>query len=69
MSNHSEKRKKASVVQVAKAVFWSFFGVRKEKDHDADALHITPLQAIIGGLIGTALFVLALLFIVHQVTR
>lgn len=69
MNNHSEKRKKASALRVAKAVFWSFFGVRKGKDHDADALHITPLQAIVGGLIGTALFVLILLFIVHQVTR
>lgn len=69
MSNHSGKRKKASAIQVAKAVFWSFFGVRKEKDHDADALRITPLQAIIGGLVGTALFVLTLLFIVHLVTR
>lgn len=43
--------------------------MRKGKDHDADALHITPFQVIVSGLIGTALFVLVLLFIVHQVTH
>jgi len=60
--------KKASVIRVAKAVFWSFFGVRKGREHDTDAVTITPLQAIIGGLIGTALFVLTLLLIVRQIT-
>jgi len=60
--------KKANALRVARAVFWSFFGVRKGRDHDTDAVTITPLQAIIGGLIGTALFVLTLLLIVKQIT-
>ncbi|HMJ50406.1 MAG TPA: DUF2970 domain-containing protein [Burkholderiales bacterium] len=55
-------------MQAAKAVFWAFFGVRKGADHDADAVSITPLQAIVAGLIGAALFVLCLVLLVHFIT-
>jgi hypothetical protein len=56
-------------LQVARAVFWSFFGVRRSSDHDADAVSLTPLQVIVAGLIGAALFVAGLILIVHLVTR
>ena len=62
-------RRKAGPLQVAAAVFWSFFGIRKNKKWQEDASSITPVQAIIGGLIGALIFVLTLLFIVHLVTR
>jgi Protein of unknown function (DUF2970) len=62
-------RRKASPLQVAAAVFWSFFGIRKHKKWQEDAGSITPVQAIIGGLVGALIFVLTLLFIVHLVTR
>lgn len=55
--------KKAGPLQVAAAVFWSFFGVRRHKDWQEDAASITPVQAIIGGLIG------AIILIVRLVTR
>lgn len=61
--------RKASPLQVARAVFWSFFGVRRSSDHDADAVSLTPLQVIVAGLIGAALFVAGLILIVHLVTR
>jgi len=61
--------KKAGPLQIALAVFWSFFGVRKHKNWQEDAATITPVQAIIGGLIGAAFFVFLLLFIVKLVTR
>ena len=47
------------------AVFWSFFGVRKRRDYDADAQSLTPAQIIIAGLIGGAVFVLTLLLLVY----
>ena len=47
------------------AVFWSFFGVRKRRDYDADAQSLTPAQIIIAGLIGGAVFVMALLLLVY----
>jgi hypothetical protein len=59
---------KAGPLQVALAVFWSFFGVRKKKKWQEDAARITPLQAIIGGLIGALIFIFALLLIVRMVT-
>ncbi len=55
-------------MQAAKAMFWAFFGVRKGKDHDADAVSITSLQVIVAGLIGAALFVLCLVLLVNFVT-
>ncbi|MDP1643907.1 MAG: DUF2970 domain-containing protein [Thiobacillus sp.] len=47
------------------AVFWSFFGVRKRRDYDADAQSLTPAQVIIAGLIGGLVFVLTLLLLVY----
>jgi hypothetical protein len=62
-------RKKAGAWQVAKAVLWSFLGVRKSRDHDRDAVSITPLQVIVAGIIGAALLVLCLIMVVRMVTR
>jgi hypothetical protein len=60
--------RKASFAEVAKAVFWSFFGVRKKKDYASDSASISPVQIIIAGLIGAALFVLTLVMVVKLVT-
>lgn len=63
----AEGRPRAGMFQVAKAVFWSFCGVRKGKDLAADFRSITPLQVIVMGVVGAACFVATLLFIVRQV--
>jgi hypothetical protein len=55
--------------QAAKAVFWSFFGVRKKTHYEQDAVHLTPVQVIVFGLIGAALFVLTLLGVVWLVAN
>ena len=60
--------RKASFAQVAEAVFWSFFGVRKSKDYESDSVSINPVQVIAAGLIGAALFVLTLIMVVKLVT-
>jgi Protein of unknown function (DUF2970) len=62
-------RRKAGPLSVAKAVFWSFLGIRKSKDHDRDAVTLTPVQVIVAGIIGAALFVFCLIMIVRLVTR
>lgn len=51
-----------------KAVFWSFFGVRKREDYDADASALRPHQVIVAGLIVALGLVLALLGLVEWVT-
>jgi amino acid transporter len=58
--------KKSSFVRLVSAVLWSFFGVRKRRDLEADAA-LNPLHLIVAGLIGAALFVIVLLVIVHLV--
>ena len=55
---------RASPLTVAKAVFWSFQGIRRRKDLEADALHLTPVQLIVAGLIGAALLVTSLILLV-----
>lgn len=52
-----------------KAVFWSFLGVRKRADYNADAERLKPQHVIAAGLVGAALFVLMLFGIVKFVTR
>ena len=58
-----------SNLKAALAVFWSFFGVRKRRDYDADAQNLTPAQVIIAGLIGAAVFVSTLLLLVYLVVQ
>jgi hypothetical protein len=57
--------KQASLLQVAKAVFWSFLGIRKRRDYETDSVELKPKQVIIAGLIGAALLVLSLLLLVR----
>ncbi len=52
-----------------KAVFWSFLGVRKRADYEADARGLKPQHVIAAGLVSAALFVLLLFAIVKVVTR
>jgi hypothetical protein len=60
-------RRKASFAATMKAVFWSFFGVRKKRDYEEDAAQLNPVHVIIAGLIGAALFIAILIFIVRMV--
>ena len=61
--------KPATLRQVAGAVFWSFFGVRKGRHMEEDTTTIKLHHVIIVGLLSGLVFVLALValvtFIVH----
>jgi hypothetical protein len=57
----------AGPLQIASAVFWSFFGVRKRRNLEEDATTIKPQHIIIAGIVGAALFVLALIAIVRVI--
>jgi hypothetical protein len=58
--------RKASFSATMKAVFWSFFGVRKRKDYEHDAANLNPVHVIVGALIGVAIFIGILLFVVRM---
>ena len=59
---------KATPLQVAKAVLWSFFGIRKRAEYEKDAVSLTPLQVIVAGIVGAIVFVLSLVALVHFIT-
>ncbi len=52
-----------------KAVFWSFFGVRKRDEYEKDTKRLTPQAVIAAGLVMAVVFVLVLFGIVKLVTR
>ena len=60
-------KKKASPAQVAKAVFWSFLGIRKRRDYETDSVELKPQQVIVAGLIGAAVLVGGLILLVRFV--
>jgi preprotein translocase subunit Sec61beta len=57
----------SSLGQTARAVFWSFFGVRKRADYESDVQQLDPRHVLVAGIIGAALFVLALVLLVNWV--
>lgn len=57
----------ASPWQTMRAVAWSFFGVRRSKDHAHDVATLNPVHVIIGGLIGAAVFVAVLVLLVDWI--
>lgn len=59
----------ATLGEVFKAVFWSFFGVRRGDAMRKDAVSIRPQQVIVVGVILAAVFVASLLVIVQIVLR
>ena len=59
--------RKGSFAQTPKAVAWSFFGVRKGKDHAQDVAKLNPVHVIVAGLIGAAVFVGVLVVLVRWV--
>jgi hypothetical protein len=65
----SGANRKSGVLQLFKAVAWSFFGVRKRADLEADAAQLNPLALIAAALIGAALFIGVLILVVHLVVR
>jgi hypothetical protein len=60
------KGSKGSFARTMKAVLWSFFGVRRRADHEADT-QLNPLHLIAAGLIAAAMFIAVLIAIVHAV--
>ena len=51
------------MLDVIKTVFFAFFGVRKRAAHEKETVRLTPVQIIIAGLIGAAIFVVSLVLL------
>ena len=59
--------RKGSFLQTARAVGWSFFGVRRSSGLAEDVQKLNPLHVVAAGLAGAALFVVALVLLVRWV--
>jgi hypothetical protein len=60
-------KRKLSFLATLKAVFWSFFGVRRKSDYEQDAAKLNPIYVIIAGVLGAIIFITILLLIVKNV--
>lgn len=61
--------RKGSFIGTLKAVAWSFFGVRKSRDHADDLARLNPVHLIVAGLLAGIGFVVALVFLVRWVVH
>jgi len=54
-------------LKLASAVLWSFFGIRKRSNAEADVANLSLLHVVIAGVTGAAMFVFFLLSLVHVI--
>lgn len=59
--------RRAGFLQTLSAVLWSFFGVRRGRDHDRDMASLNPVHVVITGILAGVVFVLTLLMVVRMV--
>ncbi len=59
---------RAGLLETARAVLWSFFGVRGRSAHEQDLARLNPLYVILMGLVLAIAFVLGLVALVRIVT-
>jgi hypothetical protein len=64
-----QKPASATPLQVAKAVFWSFLGIRRRAAYEKDAVSLKPAQVIVAGIIGAIILVISLISLVHFIIR
>ena len=58
---------RATVGETLRAVAWSFFGVRRSRDHEQDIKRLNPVHVVIAGVAGAALFIACLVLLVRWV--
>jgi len=63
----TERRQKATLLQVLRMVLSALIGIRKRDTHEK--IEVTPLQVIIIGVIAGAIFVGTIVSVVQWVTR
>ncbi len=56
---------KKSFWRTAKAVAWSFVGLRARGDYEEDVKNLNPIHIIVVGLVGVFVFVASLVLLVN----
>jgi len=68
MSEPAGAPRKATPLQMVKAVLSAFIGIRKGAAHDRDMATLKPVQVIVTGIVAAALLVLGIATLVHFIT-
>lgn len=58
-----------SLLRTARAVAWSFLGIRKRSGYEEDLGKLHPFHIIAVALVAVALFVVGLIVLVHWVAK
>ena len=56
-----------SAWNTAKTIAWSFFGVRRHKDHEQEGAGIHPIHVLVAGFVGVFVLVAGLIVLVNWV--
>ena len=67
MNDQQTPQKKASFMYSMKAVFWSFFGLRRKRDFDSDSAQLNPVHIVIAAVVCVAIFITLLISVVKIV--
>lgn len=65
MATTTTPGRKISPWRTAKAIAWSFVGLRSRGDYEEDIKNLTPLHIIVVGLAGVFVFVAVLMLLVN----
>ena len=58
----------SSVLRTAKAVLWSFAGLRSRRDYEQDVVELNPIHLVVAGLVGVFVFVGSLIWLATWVS-
>jgi hypothetical protein len=72
MTNHEREssgsgRRNGTFAQTFRTIAWSFFGVRRAKDHESDTSQLNPAYVVVAGVVGALILVLILAGVVNWV--
>ncbi|MEY2688531.1 MAG: hypothetical protein RL375_2729 [Pseudomonadota bacterium] len=60
-------QRKGSFLHTARAVAWSFLGIRRGADYANDVGKLNPVHVIVAGILAALLFVFGLITLIHWV--
>jgi hypothetical protein len=69
MSANAMADRPNTFLHTVKAVAWAFFGIRKNSEYQQDLGKLNPFHIILVALVGVALFVGGLIFLVNWVVK
>ena len=62
-------KRKGSILRTAKAVMWSFVGLRARGDYEQDVAQLNPVHVVVVGLVGVGVLVGSLIALATWVVR